>query len=142
MDNKTFEMLLDLLGTNFADWPPDSARLAKRLLVHSQQARMSYDTLRRIETMIGSSRPRVAQFRADKVVQRALLETVRRDAHPTLIQRIRLLLLAPVPQAALAVTIAGIGFAAGLAIGNPSDAATDNTNGALMMTASADDVLF
>jgi anti-sigma factor RsiW len=103
---------------------------------------VSFDTLRHIEAMIGSSRPRVAPFQADKVVQRALLEIVRREAHPTLIQRLRFLLLAPVPRAALAVTIAGIGFAVGLVIGNPSNASTDNTNGSLMMTASADDVLF
>ncbi len=142
MDAKTFEVLLDRLGTNFADWPSDAAVQAKKLLVHSQEARRSYEALRRIETMIGSSRPRIAQLSAHRAVRRALSEIARREANPALLLRLVNFLLAPVPRAALVVTVTGIGFVVGIAIGNPTTEGTSYSNGSLMMTASADDVLF
>ena len=142
MDAKTFEVLLDRMGTDFTAWPSDAAGEAKKLLVHSQEARLSYEALRRVEAMIGSSRPRVAGLSAHRVVRRALAEIARREANPALLLRLLNFLLAPVPRAALAVTVTGIGFAVGIAIGNPTTDGTSYSNGSLMITASADDVLF
>ena len=143
MNIETFQTLLDRRGTNFADWPAYAAEEAKKLLLRSEEARLSYDALRRLETLIEASRPQVIPSRADRVVRSALAEVARRDANPTVLQRLLHLLFAPAARAAMAVGVIVIGFGLGMAIGNPLDDTTPTfSSGSLMMTASADDVLF
>ena len=60
---------------------------------------------------------------------------------PTLLEQFRALLIAPLPRAAFALSLAGIGFALGIAIGNPTTDRAADTSGSLI-TASADDVVF
>jgi hypothetical protein len=141
MNYSAFEMLLDRFGTDFAAWPSDEADQAKDLLAGSEEARRSYDMLLQVESMIDASRPRIAAASAQKAIRGALADIVEREAAPSLLERFRALLFAPVPRAAFAVTMAAIGFAAGIAIGNPNAAKMFDTGGG-MMTASADDVLF
>ncbi len=141
MNAKAFETLLDRLGTDFNTWPSEEALLAKALLVTSAEARQAYDTLVRIEGLIGASRPHVAPVASQAVIRRALADIALREASPTLLDRFRVLLFAPLPRAAFALSLAGIGFAVGIATGNPAaDRAVDA--GGSMITASADDVVF
>lgn len=140
MNIKAFESLLDRLGTDFNAWPAEEAREAKALLATSEEARRCYKALLRIERLIGASRPRVAPAAQQAVIRRALADIALREASPTLLDRFRALILAPVPRAAFALSLAGIGFAVGLAIGNPANDRAD-TSGS-MITASADDVVF
>ena len=141
MNYSAFEMLLDRFGTDFAGWPSEEAGQAKELLAESEEARRSYDMLVRIEGLIDASRPQVESASAQRAIRGALTDIAEREAAPSLLERFRALLFAPVPRAAFAVTMAAIGFAAGIAIGNPSGAKMFDTSGS-MMTASADDVLF
>jgi hypothetical protein len=142
MDIETFQSLLDRLGANFADWPVDKAEDAKKLLLRSAEARQSHEALRKLEYLLEASRPEVSPLRADRVVRGALVEIARREANPTLIERLLHLLLAPTARAALAVGVTVVGFGLGMAIGNPDKTQPTFANGSLMMTASADDVLF
>jgi hypothetical protein len=142
MDAKTFDVTLNRLGTNFNHWPLADAEQAKTLLVKSAQARQSYDMLLRIEAMIDNSRPRFAPAQAQRVVHRALAEITRRDAMPSLLERFRVLLTAPVPRAAFAMSLTGIGFAIGIAVGNPTAEHPFDGNGSAFTHMSADDVLF
>jgi hypothetical protein len=142
MDAKTFEVMLDRLGTDFTRWPAADAEQAKKLLVHSADARQSYDTLLRVEALIDGSRPRIAPAHAHRVVHRALAEITRRDAAPPLLERFRLLLTAPLPRAAFAMSLTAIGFAVGIAVGNPTAEHPFDANGSAIMNTSVDDVLF
>ena len=141
MNTKAFETLLDRLGTDFGTWPSEEAEQARMLLAESEEARKSYATLRRVEGWIDASRPRIAPSAPQAVVRRALADIALRDATPTMLERFRQLLFAPLPRAAFAISLAGIGFAVGIAIGNPTAGKTFDTGGS-MMTASVDDVLF
>jgi hypothetical protein len=141
MNNKAFETLLDRLGTNFGTWPSEEAEQARALLAGSDEARKSYDMLLRIEGWIDASKPQVAPSSPQAVVRRALADITLREATPTLLDRFRQLLFAPLPRAAFAFSLAAIGFAVGIATGNPSADKTFDTSGS-MMTASVDDVLF
>jgi len=140
MNTKAFEMLLDRLGTDFDAWPSDEAREAKALLATSGEARKAYDMLLRIEGLIGASRPRVAAGAEQAVIRRALADIALREASPTWLDRFRALIFAPVPRAAFAISLAALGFAVGIAIGNPLERSADT--GGSMITASGDDVVF
>jgi hypothetical protein len=141
MNSKAFEMLLDRLGTDFDAWPSDEAREAKALLATSDEARKAYDMLLRIEGLIGASRPRVAAGTEQIVIRRALADIALREASPTLLDRFRALIFAPVPRAAFALSLAALGFAVGIVVGSPlTDRAADT--GGSMITASGDDVVF
>jgi hypothetical protein len=141
MNSDAFEMLLDRLGTDFAAWPSEEAREAKALLVASAEARKAYDTLLRIEGLIGASRPRIAPGTEQLVLQRALADIALREASPTLLDRFRALIFAPLPRAAFAISLAALGFAVGVAVGNPLTDRSADTGGS-MITASGDDVVF
>jgi hypothetical protein len=141
MNSKAFETLLNRLGTDFASWPAEEAREAADLLAESEVARATYDTLRRIEGWIDASRPRVAASASQSVIRRALADIALKEATPTMLERFRQLLFAPLPRAAFAISLAAIGFVVGIATGNPTADRSADTNGG-MMTASADDVLF
>jgi len=141
MNSKAFEMLLDRLGTDFDAWPSEEGREAKALLATSDEARKAYDMLLRIEGLIGLSRPRVASGAKQMVIRRALADIALREASPTLLDRFRALIFAPVPRAAFAISLAALGFAVGIVVGNPlTDKAADT--GGSMITASGDDVVF
>jgi hypothetical protein len=141
MNSKAFEMLLDRLGTDLDAWPSDEAREAKALLATSDEARKAYDMLRRVEGLICASRPRIAAGAEQMVIRRALADIALREAAPTLLDRFRALVFAPVPGAAFAISLAALGFAVGIVVGNPlNDRAVDN--GGSMITASGDDVVF
>jgi len=143
MNTEAFDTLLNRLGTDLSVWPQGAAEEAKKLLLRSQSARGSYDALRGLETMIEASRPAVLPAQMRRVVQGALAEIARREANPTLLERFLRLLLAPTARAALAVGVTVAGFGLGMALRNPTPAAPAYANGGvLMMTASADDVLF
>jgi hypothetical protein len=140
MNTNAFETLLDRLGTDINTWPAEEAEEAKALLVTSEEARRSYDALLRIERLIDASRPQVASTAPQAVIRRALADIALKEASPTLLDRFRALLFAPLARAAFALSLAGIGFAVGLATGSP---ATDaGTSSGSMMIASADDVVF
>jgi hypothetical protein len=141
MNSKAFEMLLDRLGTDFDVWPSDEAREAKALLATSDEARGVYNALRRIEEMIGASRPLVAPGAEQMVIRRALADIALREASPTLLDRFRTLIFAPVPRAAFALSLAALGFAVGILVNNPLTDRTADT-GSGMITASGDDVVF
>jgi hypothetical protein len=142
MDAKTFEVMLDRLGTDFSRWPVDDAEEAKKLLVRSDEARRSYDLLQRIEGLIDGSRPHFAPTQAQRVIQRALTEITRREETPSLLERFRLLLAAPLPRAAFAMSLTAIGFAIGIAVGNPTTERAFDASGSGLLVMSADDVLF
>ena len=95
MNNKAFETLLDRLGTDFRAWPSEEAEQARALLAASDEARKSYDMLLRVEGWIEASRPQVAPSSPQAVVRRALADIALRDATPTMLDRFRRLLLAP-----------------------------------------------
>ena len=140
MNCNAFEMLLDRLGTDFDAWPLDEAQEAKALLATSDEARKAYDTLLRIEWLIGASRPRPVPATEQMVIRRALADIALREASPTLLERFHALIFAPVPRAAFALSLAALGFAVGIVVGNPlNDRASDTGS---MITASADDVGF
>jgi hypothetical protein len=141
MNTKAFETLLDRLGTDFDTWPAEEAGQARTLLAQSEAARKSYAMLRQVESWIDASRPRIAPSAPQAVVRRALADIAVRDSTPTPLERFRQLLLAPLPRAAFAISLAALGFAVGIATGNPSAAKTFDTSGN-MLTASVDDVLF
>lgn len=141
MNNKAFETLLDRLGTDFSTWPSEEAEQTRALLAESDEARKSYDMLLQVEGWIEASRPQIAPSAPHAVVRRALADIALRDATPTMLDQFRRLLLAPLPRAAFAFSLAAIGFAVGIATGNPSEGKTFDTSGS-MMTASVDDVLF
>lgn len=141
MNSPAFETLLDRFGTDFALWPSEEAEEAKALLAGSEEARRSYDMLLRVERLINGSIPAVAAGSAQKVVRGALADIAAREATPSPLERFRALLFAPLPRAAFAVALAGIGFAVGIAVGNPNSGKTFDTSGSVL-TASADDVLF
>jgi hypothetical protein len=141
MNTKAFETLLDRLGTDFGAWPTEEADQAAALLAESEEARKSYATLQRVERWIDASRPRIAASAPQAVIRRALADIALRDATPTVLERFRQLLLAPLPRAAFAISLAAIGFAVGIATGNPTTEKSFDTSGS-MMTASVDDVLF
>jgi hypothetical protein len=140
MNTKAFETLLDRLGTDFNAWPSEEADQAKTLLATSAEARAIYDALVRIEGLIEASRPRIVPQAQQAVILRALADIAQREGSPTLLDRFRALLFAPLPRAAFALSLAGIGFAVGLATGNPAD--RDADAGGSLITASADDVVF
>ena len=141
MNNEAFESLLDRLGTDFDAWPSDEAREAKALLATSDKARKAYDMLVRIEGLIDASRPRVAAGAEQMVIRRALADIALREASPTLLDRFRALIFAPVPRAAFAISFAAIGFAVGVLVSNPlTDKAADT--GGSIIAASGDDVVF
>src|ERR1700730_9831443 len=100
MNNKAFETLLDRLGTDFGTWPSEEAEQARVLLAGSDEARRSYDMLLRVESWIDASRPQVAPSSSQAVVRRALADIAIREARPTLLDRFRQLLFAPLPRAA------------------------------------------
>jgi hypothetical protein len=141
MNSKAFETLLDRLGTDFDAWPSDEAREAKALLATSDEARQAYDMLRRIEGLIGASRPLIAAGAEQTVIRRALAEIALREASPTWLDRFRALIFAPVPRAAFAISLAALGFAVGIVVNNPLTDRTADTGGG-MITASGDDVVF
>ena len=102
---------------------------------------MIYAALARIEGFIAASRPRVAPTAQQAVIRRALADIAMREASPTLLDRFRALLFAPLPRAAFAFSLAAIGFAVGIATGSPTtDGIADNSGN--LITASADDVVF
>src|ERR1700761_2881956 len=111
MNTKAFETLLDRLGTDLGRWPSEEAELARTLLAESEEARNVYAALRRVESWIGASRPKIAPSSAQTVVRRALADIALREATPTLLERFRQLLFAPLPRAAFALSLAGLGFA-------------------------------
>jgi len=141
MNTKAFETLLDRLGTDFNLWPSEEAGQARALLATSAEARRAYDALLRIEGLIEASRPRIAPQAQQAVILRALADIALREASPTLLDRFRALLFAPLPRAAFALSLAGIGFAVGIATGSPTANRAADTGGSLI-TASADDVVF
>jgi hypothetical protein len=142
MDAKSFEVMLDRLGTDFTRWPTDDADRARKLLVHSAQARSAYDTLVRIEALIDGSRPNIGASNAQRVVNRAIIEITRRDSAPSLLERFRLLLAAPLPRAAFAMSLTGIGFVIGITVGNPTTQRALDASGSGILVTSVDDVLF
>jgi len=141
MNTKAFETLLDRLGTDLDAWPAEEAEQARALLGESDAARRAYQRLVQVEGWIEASRPRIAPSAPLAVVRRALADIAVWEATPTLLDRFRRLLFAPLPRAAFAFSLAAIGFAVGIAIGNPNAGKTFDMSGS-MMTASVDDVLF
>jgi hypothetical protein len=142
MDAKTFEVMLDRLGADFGRWPAEDAQAAKKLLVHSKEAKRAYDGLLHLESLIAESRPRFAAWQGQRVAERALAEISRRDASPSLIERFRLMLAAPLPRAAFAMSLTAIGFAIGIAVGAPATERAFETRNSGVLVSSADDVLF
>lgn len=141
MNNTAFEMLLDRFGTDFARWPSEESEQARALLTGSDEARRTYDMLLRVEKLIDRGNPHVSATSVRRVVRGALADIVAREAAPSLLERFRALLFAPLPRAAFAIALAGIGFALGISIGNPNSGKIFDTSGSVL-TASADDVLF
>ncbi len=142
MLTKDFETLLDRWGTDLAAWPEAEADAGRLLLVWSKDARAAYDALLQVETYIAASRPAVTAAQASRVVRRAMAEIERREAHPPLLERFRRLLLAPLPRAAMAMSLTALGFAIGLAVTGPATGARFDVSGSPLMPTSADDVLF
>jgi hypothetical protein len=141
MQNAEFETLLDRWGTDFAAWPATDAEAARHLLVWSRDAQGAYDALKRVEQGLAATRPAITAAQAERVVRRAMAAVERREANPTLLERFRRMLLAPLPRAAMAMSLTGIGFAIGLALTTPTAVRFDTSASPLMPT-SADDVLF
>ena len=141
-DAKAFSVMLDRFGTDFGRWPAAYADQAKKLLIHSADARHAYDVLARIEALIDSSRPAVAPASIQRTVARTLAAVAAREATPSLLDRFRVLFAAPLPRAAFAMCLTGIGFAIGIAIGNPTTERAIDAPGSSFLLTSADDVLF
>jgi hypothetical protein len=141
MNTKAFETLLDRLGTDLGTWPSEEAELARTLLAESAEARNAYAALLQVEGWIGASRPQIAPSAAQAVLRRALADIALREATPTLLERFRQLLFAPLPRAAFALSLAGLGFAVGIAVGSPNTQKAVDPSGNLI-TASVDDVVF
>jgi hypothetical protein len=142
MRNEDFEMLLDRWGADFANWPAAQAEAARHLLVWSREAQRAHATLKRVEQGLAATRPTIDAAQVERVMRRAMAAVERREANPSLLERFRRMLLAPLPRAALAMSLTAIGFAIGLAATGPTAAARFDTSAAPLMPTSADDVLF
>jgi hypothetical protein len=142
MQYNDFETLLDRWGTNFANWPAVEAEAARHLLVWSREAQAAHAALKYVEQGLAATRPAIDPAQAERVVRRAMAAVERREANPSLLERFRRMLLAPLPRAAMAMSLTAIGFAIGLAATGPTGAARFDTSAAPLMPASADDVLF
>jgi hypothetical protein len=142
MLTKDFEARLDRWGTDFATWPEAEAEAARLLLVWSKEAQSAYEALRQVEVYIAQSRPEISAAQAERVVRRAVNAIARREANPPLLERFRRMLLAPLPRAAMAMSLTAIGFAIGLAVTAPATGARFDVGGSPLMPTSADDVLF
>lgn len=142
MNIKNFENLLDRLGSDLSVWPSGEAEQARQLLLLSAEARSAHEMLLRLESILGESRPEINTTQVSRVIAKSLAEIATKEARPTIFERLRLLLAAPVPRAAFAMTLTAIGFAIGIAVGSPGgEQLADTTNLPLIM-ASADDVPF
>lgn len=141
MQYKDFEALLDRWGADFANWPAAEAETARHLLVWSREAQAAHAALKYVEQGLAATRPAIDAAQAERVVRRAIAAVERREANPSLLERFRRMLLAPLPRAAMAMSLTAIGFAIGLAATGPTAAARFDTSAPLMAT-SADDVLF
>ncbi len=142
MDMKNFELLLDRWGGDLSVWPAAQAEQVRILLSQSAEARRAYETLVRLESAIGESRPEITAAQVSRLISKSLSEIARREANPSIVERLRLLLAAPMPRAAFAMTLTAIGFAIGIAVGSPgAGQAADSTSLPLIM-ASADDAPF
>jgi hypothetical protein len=137
-----FQTLLDRFGSDFGTWPPAEAERARRLLATSQDARRRHDTLTGIESWLDASRPRVDQHQARALVRQTLAEIARIGGRPVFLDRLRAAFASPLPRAAFALCLTAIGFAFGLAVGNPRADVSANVQGGPLMIAIADDVLF
>jgi len=141
MHTTEFETLLDRWGADFATWPTAEAEAARHLLVWSHEAQAAYEALKGVELGLSVTRPAIADAQAERVVRRALSAIEQREANPSLLERFRRMLLAPLPRAAMAMSLTGIGFAIGLALTSPTTVRFD-TGASPLMPTSADDVLF
>jgi len=142
MKIERFQDLLDRFGTDFDAWPVSDARRAKSLLAVSGEARNRYRILESVEAYIDASRPRAEPNRAHAAVRRAVAEIARIEARPGFVDRFRVMFATPLPRFALALSLTAMGFAIGVAVGNPQ---ADRTAGAIagpLTIASADDVLY
>jgi len=142
MNIENFEALLDRLGSDLSAWPVAKAEQASRLLSQSGQARQAHETLLRLESAIAISRPKISAAQASRVLSRSLLAIAEREATPSLIERLYILLAAPVPRAAFAMTLTAIGFGIGMAVGSPDSRGVADTSSVPLVMASADDVPF
>jgi hypothetical protein len=133
--------MLDRHGPDLDSWPAADADLARALLASSLPARSWFDKARAMETGIAASQPRIDHWRAQRVVRGALAEIAAREAHPSVWDRFRSVLVAPLPRAAFATVFAIIGFAIGLLVGTPAGNPHAG-NDVPMMTANAEDVLY
>lgn len=141
MQNTEFETLLDRWGTDFTAWPAADAQAARHLLVWSRGAQDAYGALKRVEQGLAATRPAITAAQGERVVRRAIAAVGRRETNPPLLERFRRVLLVPLPRAAMAMSLTGIGFAIGLALTTPTAVRFDTSASPLMPT-SADDVLF
>jgi len=143
MKEKDFEAALDRYGADLDSWPAEKARRARLLISASDEARRSHQTMIRLESLLGATRPTIAPARVRHAVSRAMSEiAAREEAHPSFLERIRGWLAAPLPRVAFATSLTAIGFGIGLLVGGPALGDRPEPAGILLMTASADDVLY
>ena len=137
-----FEKTLDRFGTNLDAWPAGLAGDGRTLLSQSPEASGTYATLLQIEALIAGSAPRIDPARAARVANRAIAEIRRlpQNAPMGFVERIRRTFALPAPRVALAMSLTAIGFVIGVAVGGTDNHRAEPSG--LMMTASAEDVLF
>jgi hypothetical protein len=142
MNLRRFEIQLDRSGADLHSWPEAAARDAHLLLAQSAEARRALVEMASLEAQIGASRPKIAAADAGRVVNVALRSIRESPERLSIVDWIRSVLSAPVPQLALGVTAAAAGFAIGITIGVPTGDRTAEAQEIPMVTASVNDALY
>ena len=143
MNVKDFEAQLYRSGADMEAWPAVAAREARLLLSQSVEARQALDEMARLESALGSTMPKIAPARAARVTAAALMAIRETPPRLSIVEWIRSLLAAPLPQLAFGLTAAAVGFAIGVAVGIPDGAnRTAESQEIPMVTASLSDAAY
>jgi hypothetical protein len=138
---KRFQAALDRYGSDLDAWPRAEAERGRRMLLVSEEARQALDRLTRIEGLIVATRPLVSDASIRRVVQRAASAVRFHADRPSLVDRFRVLLAAPVLRLAFVMGLTAMGFVLGTVLGAPEIGAAESSVGPVL-TASADDGVF
>jgi hypothetical protein len=138
MNLRRFETQLYRSGADLRSWPATAAREANALLAQSPEARRALEEMASLELQIGATRPKIAQASSARVINAALRSIGQAPERLSIVDWIRSVLAAPVPQLALGLTAAAAGFAIGIMVGVPNGDQTAQAQEIPMVTASYD----
>ena len=143
MNLRDFQAQLCRSGADIEAWPATAAKEARLLLSQSPEARQALSAMMRLESALHATMPKIAPIRSARVTAASLLAIREAPHRLSLVEWIRSLLAAPLPQLAFGLTAAAIGFAIGVAVGVPGGAnRTAESHEIPMVTASLSDAAY